>query len=419
MTTVITADVIIEAALLKTFAIKTNYDSYLHLVDSKRLQPTTNIMLEAYKKYYSQFANHEQIDFGLFYTQFAQNWHIDLPAEQIEYYREHVLPAVLNSEIENVESCILGLLKKKTFDDVAKCTDIEKLKTLIEEFETKANSLSHDIDEDVTKIDNVDFEELDKANGIPYFLPALQSGLGSLVKGQFVVVSADYGTGKSAFVISQTVSTLKHLKEKGDTRPILYFNSEGTSADIFGRVCSNLYKDKILGGFEEVVAKAPQVKEHFIKTFTSEALLVLQMASANIDWIHSKIKKYNPALVIIDITDTLAKEEDVMHLKKVYDQLRLLSGKYCPIIGTSQSGDTSYQDKETNEIKTRKWLGDKALYGSKTGKGGAADTIIAIGRDDVNKQLRYISTPKKKRGSPVNVTCELVDKYSLYKEMAW
>ena len=68
-------------------------------------------------------------------------------------------------------------------------------------------------------------------------------------------------------------------------------------------------------------------------------------------------------------------------------------------------------------MRSRKWLGDHSLYGSKSGKGGAADTIITIGREDTSSNLRFICTPKKKRGQPVKLTCIIEDIYSNYKEL--
>lgn len=415
--------IVLEASLLKILSSKDNYFHYIDLIDSKRLLSNTSLLLRDYKRYYETYSDHSTIDFGLFFSQFAQNWHIkDLSAVDIEYYKDYVFPAIENANSVETESCLIGLLKQNTLNKLLEVKDelnVTKIRDIIDEFEEKTANILKPIDNEIAKIDTVDFTELDKANGIPYFLPTLQSSLGSLVKGQFIVVSADYGAGKSAFVISQAVATLKHLAQTNDPRPILYFNSEGTTADIFGRVCSNLYSDDVPEGFEGIIKNSEKIKRKFLQSYSSEQFLVLQMLSSNVDWVQNKIKKYNPALVIIDITDTLAPEEDVTNLKKVYDRLRLLSGTYCPIIGTTQSGDTSYQDPETKEIKSKRWLNDKALYGSKTGKGGAADTIITIGKDDVNKNLRYISTPKKKRGTPCNLTCELVDIYSLYKELAW
>lgn len=416
-------DVMPEMALLKTFTLQVNFNLYEHCVNYKRVFPQTKLLLEDYKKYYEMYPKHEEIDMSLFYTQFSQNWHIDFDDQQMDYYKNYVFPCLNAIEIEEVESCLLGLVKKQTSQEIRDILISEfnsnKIKDLLEQYELKESEILKIIDTEIHTIDKVDFSILDKANGIPWFLPALQNGLGSLVKGQLVVVTADYGTGKSAFVISQAAEALSYITKNKIDRPILYFNSEGTEADVFGRLCSNLYRDNIYGGFEEILQNSEIVRKDFIETYGVNSFYVIQMTNSTIGWIKNKIQKYNPALVIVDITDTLAPEESPQMLKKVYDKLRLLSGAYCPIIATTQSGNTQFQDKETGELKTRKWLTDKDLYGSKIGKGGAADTIIAIGKDDKNPKLRYISTPKKKRGIPVNLSCEIEEIYSLYRELAW
>jgi len=112
-------------------------------------------------------------------------------------------------------------------------------------------------------------------------------------------------------------------------------------------------------------------------------------------------------------------EEDTTSLKKLYDNLRVLSGEACPIIGTSQAGNTEYLDKETNKLKTRKWLTDNHLYGSKAGKGGSADTMIMIGKDDDDPVVRFINVTKNKRGKALKITCRCIDKFSRYEEISW
>jgi len=417
-------DISLETALLKSMSYKENFKAYSSAIDYKRVLPCTSLLLQDYGKYFELFTEHDHIDFGEFQTQFSHNWHInDLDQLDIEYYRDYVFPAIQKYDNNDVYTCLLGLIKKqaaeKLIQTVSTSFEIEKIRNILDEYSDKISSYMTTCDEDVWTINNVDFEVLDNTKGIPYFLPSLQMNLGSLVKGQFVVVSADYGVGKTAFVLSQAANTFRHLVENNDNRPILYFNSEGTEGDVFARFISNLFSSIYSEGFEQIINQRDEIRRKFVDKYPTDKFLVFQLSGKNLTYIRNKLKKYNPALVIIDITDVLAPEEDVTNLKKVYDNLRLLSGEYCPIIGTTQAGDTSYLDKETNKIKTRKWLGDKALYGSKSGKGGAADTIITIGKDDNNPRLRYISTPKKKRGTQVNVTCEIEDIYSLYRELTF
>lgn len=418
-------NVLLESSLLKTLSNREYYEKYYDLIDKKRVLPTTSLLLKDFEKYFSLYPDDIEIKFDRFITHFNTNWHArDLDEIEISYYLEHVFPKLItnyNNEIID-HKCVNGFIReqfrKQLIEAVNSELSLDKLRTLLDDYENKGlEAHKNKKDLDVFTIENVDFDILDKSVGIPFFMKGLQDGLGSLVKGQFIVVSADYGTGKSAFVLSQAAHTIKHLHKNDNKNPILYFNSEGTEADVFGRMLSNLYYKIFTDGFEEIVEKREEIKKRFLEKFSSDQFLVFQILSNNIEYIRSKIELYKPSLVIIDITDVLASQEDVQSLKKVYDTLRLFAGKYCPIIGTTQSGDTSYRDNSTGEIKTRKWLGDKALYGSKSGKGGAADTIITIGKDDINPKIRYVSTPKKKRGTSVNITCELIDKFSMYKEL--
>jgi len=68
-------------------------------------------------------------------------------------------------------------------------------------------------------------------------------------------------------------------------------------------------------------------------------------------------------------------------------------------------------------MKSRKWLSDKDLSGSKSGKQGAAYCMIMIGKDDDMPNIRYVQTTKKKRGQHVAVTCEVSEVHSSYREL--
>lgn len=419
------ADVKLESALLKALSNRVNYETFAQHIDLDRLLPNTALLLTDYGKYFNTFDGAD-IDWGTFTTEFTQHWHSrDLDNDDIVYYRDTVIPIIEQAETEQVGSVLAGLLDRDYIERITQAIsggiDPGVLIDIVDSYTADRSRYVSDADGEAYSIDRVDFSVLDKSKGIPWCLPSLQKGLGSLVQGQFIVVAASHGTGKSAFVLSQTVEAFKHLQRVDSDRPILYFNSEGTQADVFARFLSGLYSKHVGGGFEEIYERIDEVKEKFTESFDAKNLLVFQIGQGDAAKINQKINKYNPSLVIIDIADVLAKDEDVQSLKKLYDSLRLASGRTCPIIATTQSGDTSYKffNKEENKmvVKNRKWLTENDLYGSKPGKGGAADTIITIGKDDDIPNVRYIHTPKIKRGQVVKATCELIDKYSSYKEI--
>lgn len=411
-----------EFSLLKMFLNKDIYNTYTKSLDHRRLMPSTALLLKDYEKYFSQYPQDNIIVLERFYSHFTQEWHRrDLDESDIEIYNNQIFPNIEQAPEDKM--CLEFLIKEHTSnlikDSLNRGLDTAHISSILEDYTKKLGDLSGDQeDKDIVTLDNVDFSVLDKTKGIPYFLPSLQAGLGSLVQGQFVVVAADYGAGKSAFVISQVAHTLKHMYERHDDRPILYFNSEGTPADVFGRVLSNLFRKTCTQGFEEICTSYPKYVGDAKEQYQAEKLKIIQIVTGDYNKIEQKIEKYKPCLVVIDIADVLASEENVFQLKKLYDSLRLLSAKYCPIIATTQSGSTTYQDKDDGyKTKHRKWLSERDLYGSKSGKGGAADTIIGIGKDDQHPEIRYINTPKKKRGTPVTVTCEIQERFSHYKEL--
>ena len=128
-------------------------------------------------------------------------------------------------------------------------------------------------------------------------------------------------------------------------------------------------------------------------------------------------KKILNCLIIIDLLDKLSASDNIQDLTKLYQEVRGIANDGYFIIGTSQTGNTSYQDKDTKEYKHRRWLTDKDLANSKSGKQGAAYCMIMIGKDDEIPGIRYISTTKKKRGRHCNITAEISEIHSFYREL--
>lgn len=419
-------DTTIETILLKCLSIREQYNTYIEYVDLKAVLPTTKILLLDYKKYFDGYEKNI-IDFGEFYTCFSQEWHSsDMEQSDYDYFKDWVFPAILNCEETHTENCLNNLIKKqyteKLITSIKNDFNLEQINEILTKYEESTKGITNK-ENNLKTASLIDLEQMDDFKGIPWFLPSFQKSMISLLNGQLIVVSADWGTGKSAFVISQVVHAFKYLSAQGSDRPIWYINSEGTEGDVLVRFWSNLYKDKIIGGFEEIWEKRQKVLENFNKNFNEKLFIVSHIDNfSDFNKIQQQTKKLNPSMLIIDIADELVKEEDPQSLKKLYGQLRRLSVN-MPIICTTQSGDTSYldEDEKTGKkvMRNQKWLSGSKTYGSKTGKPGAADTIITIGKEDEHSPLRFISVPKKKRGQAVKVVCELVDKYSWYKELGY
>ncbi len=412
-------DITLEASLLKALATKDSYNSFIKCLDTKRLIPITVNILKDYKKYYELY--NEDINWTTFYTEFAHNWHkMDMDAHDLSYYRETVFPLVQNATADS--NIFIALLEreatKKIEDAISKGVDSINIINILKDLEeSKALYCKDKKDEDVFNLSSIDCSLLDASNGLTWFLPSLQAGLNSHMPGQFVVVAADSDTGKSAFCISQATHVFRYLNKIKSDRPILYCTSEDTKEDLACRFLSCLYREGV-SGFEEVISNFDKIKTNYNKNFLDTLFIGISIrGSKDLLKIKQKIDKYNPSLIIIDMLDKLSNSDNIQDLTRLYQEIRgIANDGYC-IIGTSQTGNTSYQDNETKQFKHRKWLSDKDLANSKSGKQGAAYCMIMIGKDDDMKNIRYISTTKKKRGKHCNITCELQDAHSFYREL--
>lgn len=413
-------DIQLEASLLKALSIEKNHKQFIHVLDTKRLIPITNLLLKDYKKYYEKYEN--DIDWGVFYTEFSQNWHKkDLDEDDLRYYRETVFPLVQNSIV--LDSLFISLLERDASEKIKDISesgfDHKAINTVLEELDVLRSVYDNNKkDDEVFSLGAVDVSVLESSNGLPWFMPSLQAGLGSHMPGQFMVIAADSDVGKSAFCISQAVHVFKHLNKLKSAGPILYCTSEDTKEDLACRFLSCLYKDVVHNGFEDIITQYDKVLESYKKSFDDKLFVGVSVrGSGSLYTIKQKIAKYKPSLIIIDMLDKLSGSDNIQDLTKLYQEIRGISNDGFPIIGTSQTGNTSYEDKQTHETKHRKWLSDKDLAGSKSGKQGAAYCMIMIGKDDAVPGVRYVATTKKKRGKHCRITCEIIEKYSLYKEL--
>lgn len=410
-------DISLEASLLKALSIKKNYDQFIGTLDTKRLIPATAGLLKDYARYYEIYNN--DIEWDTFYTDFVHNWHKkDLDESDITYYRETVFPLIRDSSIENVFTQLLQKEATTKIQELTEAGKLDEIQDVLIGLQNELNVYQKGNDDGIFKLGGLDLSVLDNSNGLSWFLPALQAGLGSHSAGQFIVVAADSNVGKSAFCISQAVHVFKQIHKAGGDRPILYCTSEDTKEDLAARFLSNLYKDKITEGFEGVISNFEKVSDSYKKHFNDELFIGMPIRGhSDMFKIRQKIDKYNPCVVIIDMLDKLSASDQIQDLTKLYQEIRGLANDGIPILGTSQTGNTSYYDKEDNQYKHRRHLSDKDLAGSKSGKQGAAYCMIMLGADDDVPNIRYVDTTKKKRGKAVSVTCQIFEEFSLYREL--
>ena len=412
-------DTKLESSLLKIMSNRENFLKYYNVLDLDRLLINTKTLLNNYDMYYKTCQDN-QIDFGKFHTHFV-TWHKkDLDNNELDYYRDVVYRIIENADDSDAESIITALDQRVFEQKIKETTDPDELIKLAEEYKTQEKEKY--TEEDGFNIETLDFSVLSKSDGIPWVLPSLQASLGSLTAGELTLFVADTNTGKGLLVISQLVHTFKHLARNNIDKPILMFNSEGVVSEPMDRFFSNMYRTEYPEGFEEVVLNQVEVNKRFVDTYSDAAKRLWLFSMSKIttfDKLRKKVLQYKPAVVFIDIADKLAKERDVGSLTVLYDSLRGLAEEaQCPIIATSQSGNTKYFDETEGKFRYKRFLDDKDIYGAKQ-KSSAATTMICIGKDDDKSPIRYINVAKSKRGRPVKLTCNIFPEFSRIEESAW
>ena len=415
----------IELALLKALAIRKHYEAYIDYVVQDKLIEETRVFLDAYSHYYDLYKEHTEIDFSTLLTQFTANWHArDMHEDQLEYYSK-AIATVRDAPSGDTETVLLGFINKQLIDRIntiaKKPFNTDSLRRELDNYEVIRAGVLKEYDPDLCKATDVDFTLIDKNGGIPYCHLPLQEALGGLALGSLVLYNAAFGIGKTAEIHEQLAHTLKWRKKVGETRPVLWINTEGTASEVWGRQWSNLFRNALPLGYTDILKKKDVVLSKFINHFGEDALYVCKGNKKGLNYIRTKIIKYNPCLVILDMAAAIIGQQgkntsDTKSLEVYFDTLREFSSEYCPIIATVQAGNgAKWWDKDEHRWRYKQWPDSDDIYGSKSAIQGAAETIITIGRDDLHENTRYIRTTKLKAESdPVRFICEINKKYSAY-----
>jgi hypothetical protein len=419
----IKSKVLTEKSLLSALSSRKHYDMYIAYVDIKRLLPETALILDCYGDYYKTYPESTYIDWDEFTLQFKTNWHAkDLADNMVDWYVE-AINSISQLKEDNVSTALLGLINREFVDKVGELSSSkinpEKAAELLSQYEIKYAAVMQDYDADLFNSDSADFSIIDKSKGIKYPYAPLNDSLGGMVSGSLVVLNAAHGIGKTACACDFAAEAIKQSQNE-NLGPVLFFNTEGSLNTAFARVLSNLFRDKIKNGYKSIINNPEKVLKHYKKTY-GERLLLFKGNKKGLGYITSKVRKYKPSLIILDMAVAIMRpvsknSSDTSNLEEYFNQLRSLSEE-VPIVATVQAGvGAKFYCTKTQRHIYKMWPTDDDIYGSRTAVQSAAETIITIGRDNDNEYKRYIQTTKIKDDCPkTKFTCELEEKYSHYE----
>lgn len=223
--------------------------------------------------------------------------------------------------------------------------------------------------------------------GLRWGLDSLNKSLGSLRLGTFGFVFARPETGKTTFLASQ----LAAMSQQVD-RPIWWFTNEQSGDEILTRCYQS-----ILGlTLPQLYRDIPTAREAYLKA-TKGNLRIHYDTGLSKTTVEKLLKQYGAGLVIFDQIDPIKgfkADRDDLELTAIYEWARSLASTYAPVIGVCQAGQSG---------DGKRWLTMNDVANSKTGKQGAADFILGIGKapDDGLEQYRYLHLSKNKlQGDP-------------------
>jgi replicative DNA helicase len=229
-------------------------------------------------------------------------------------------------------------------------------------------------------------------DGLSFRLNCLRSSLGPLSGGTLGHIFARPECGKTTFVHSE-VSFLASQLADGET--VLWFNNEEAGSRVKLRLytaVTGMSLDAIIDNKQTAISKFNERGGLRVKLYDS--------ANISIEEIEKLCKEYHPRFVVVDQGDKLSYKGDgnagngADRLKQIYDRLREVV-KRCNL---DHKMDMLTVGQADVQAEGRKWLNLSNLDSGKTGKAGAFDYVIGIGKTDQisEEYTRFVQLCKNK-----------------------
>lgn len=401
----------LELSILKLLLKKDNFIKYNSIITKLNTEKEIRILIYLIIKYYDEFDNHYFISIDELKTYFYLNY----PSERNSKEYELIFDRLASLDIsDSVASNVVRQYIE--YDCATKIVDkllpivqgqrgdsVFEIPTILEEYKHKAlmvdDVASPFLDDDFSNIQ----ELLSKKQGLSWRLKCMNDNIGPLSRtnGSLGHIFARPESGKTSFVASEITRFAEQLHED---ELCLYVWNEETGARVRNRLIQaslNLSTQEI----EDMFLRLPNASEELQHLFYANGgnkILIPKEGNLSYEDILALVEKYkNIKVLVIDIADHVLfrKSGDMAgheRLEELYRRLRSLSNTYNINVITVAQAAESASDK--------KHLYMEHMANSKTGKPGALDYAIGIGKTNNSSEdnLRWISIPKNKIGCTVS-----------------
>ena len=360
----------------------------------------TGAILADYEQYFKDFA-HATIDPETFRTFFFSFQHPKMSEDVKTFYRT-LLDNVLTGEVpddvrKGLTARILELEYATTIGNIVKKYDaggdIDVQRAIEEATETLRVTLDRRVKIPWVQDDICDLlDKEDDYRGLTWRLACLNESMRPLRPGDFGIIAARPDAGKTSFLTSE----LTHMAaQMPDGRPIVWMNNESLGQRIVTRTYQSAL-NMTMTELKELKIKGKIHKEYAKVVGHPHNIRVCDIHDAWNYEVSDILKEMNPGLVVMDMIDNIkfggltAGSRTDQALEAMYQWARVLGVRLdCPILATSQVS----AEGDGMQFPLMHMLKD-----SKTGKQGAADFILMIGKsnDPMLETSRFLSLPKSK-----------------------
>ncbi len=365
------------------------------------LQEKTGLILKDFEEYFKQFVSHESIDQETFTTMFFTFLHPTMDGEVKVYYRA-LLTRVLTEDVEDdtrkgLTSRILELEYATKVGNIVKKydsgDDIDVGRAVEEATETLKVELDRKVRIPWVQDSILDLLSLeDETHGLRWRLDCLNASMRPLRAGDFGLICARPDAGKTTFLTDQLSFMAAQLPAD---QHIVWLNNESVGQRIVTRTYQSAL-DCSISELKKMKDKGTVVKKYIKSVGAIDKIRVLDIHDCWNYEVSDILKELNPGLVVFDMIDNVrfgglsAGSRTDQALEAMYQWARTLGVRInCPILATSQV---------SAEGDGMAYPAMHMLKDSKTGKQGAVDFIMMLGRNanEMTESSRFISLPKNK-----------------------
>jgi replicative DNA helicase len=418
----------LELTALRMFKRREVYERLGRAVPEQALEQRTSIILKLFGRYFNEHATVKQIKGEPFYLWFKLV-NSQLGDEDLKIYQQLFRqidgdnePGVEDGIMERLVAADYAAQLADLLEKWQGGADLDLLAALqqkVTDFETHLDRKTGILQE-LTPIEDILAAEENEV-GFRFRLNAINEVVKPLRGGDFLIMAARPDAGKTTLVSSEVTfmapqvdqlypdqgKSIVWLCNEGPTRQIVYRNFQSalgvTDEELFklNKVKHEKYGTKLRADYAKSLGGRPGV---------------LRVFPIHDKWsyeVEDILKKFPPALIVFDMIDNVRFGGEMANmgtrtdqvLEAMYQWARMLAVKYdCAVIATSQI---------SAEGENQMWPAQSMLKDSKTGKQGAADVILMMGKvhEPGLANSRYLSTPKNKRkrtGKPSCLMAEVI-----------